>query len=832
MRFLARPAKGNRAEELLNEHLASVAQRAKRNVLSSAIPDREELAELAWLCGLTHDFGKYTTYFQEKLPPLEKKPPKKAYSHHAFISALLGAFVAGSRYPDDPGAALLVYLAIHRHHGHLITPSEILPREDRLRDAPLFNLNLLPSGLRKELVGVEAQLQNIRGAHGQQIVSEMKELGVPEVEEFLGQSAWWSILPEIRSNYRSFLAEDDPVATRRYWRMLLLFSALIDADKHISAGADALEEMIRVSIPSALVEEHIRKLKEKANPPSSPTARRLAEVRDEIHEESTQIIESRQLEELYPALLSLTAPTGAGKTLTALDTALKLRERINDEFRHLPRIIYALPFVNIIEQNASVIEEVLGQEQDFKRNPSRYLLKSHHLAPPGFKEDEDVETERKLLFADGWESEIVVSTFVALFESLVTNRNRALKKLHNIAGSIVVLDEIQSVPYEQWELVRHVLTTLTEHLGCTVIQMTATRPRILRTANEILSAPERNFSGLSRTRILPHPEVSTLEQLAQFIEEIHTPERSLLVVLNTIKSSVELYGMMKARLGLNPYREYGKDPGEASIFYLSTNITPWQRSRRVKLLGQCMSRGGKPLVISTQVIEAGVDLDFDEVVRDQGPLDSIVQVAGRCNRGGRKPEPGSVHVVFLEDDKGRGMAEMVYGRILLPISRQVLRTSSIEEPDLYARVEQYFAEVEDRKSDDFSIEFIRTIKEFEFHRWEGDNTTISRYRHIQEEGETKPVLVEINEEAVRTIERLERLYQQGKAGRSAFQEAYRATAPFTITPTSRRIEKNPPPKHPNIPEHSYITRTEVQSEHPAFYSPETGFKWESEAVLL
>jgi len=829
MRFLARLAEGDRAEELLNEHLASVAQRAKKNVLLSATLDREELAELAWLCGLTHDFGKYTTYFQEKLPPIEKKPLKKEYSHHAFISALLGAFIARSRYPDDPETALLVYLAIHRHHGHLITPSEILPREKHLKDAPRFKS--LPSGLRKELAGVEAQLQNIRGAHQWQIMSEMKILGVPEVEEFLGQRAWWSILPEIRSNYRIFLAEDAPVATRHYWRMLLLFFALIDADKHISAGADTLEAVSRVRIPSALVEKHVRKLKEKASSPSSPTARRLAKVRDEIHEESTRTIVSRPLDELYPAVLSLTAPTGAGKTLTALDIALRLRERVNNELGHLPRIIYALPFVNIIEQNASVIEEVLSQEPHFKRNPSKYLLKSHHLAPPGFKDDEDVEAERKLLFADGWESEIVVSTFVALFESLVTNRNRPLKKLHNIAGSIIVLDEIQSVPYEQWELVRHVLTTLTGHLGCTVIQMTATRPRILQTAKEILTAPERNFSGLSRTRILPHPEVKTLEELAQFIEEIHTPERSLLVVLNTIKSSVELYEMIKERLKLNPYREYGRNPGETSIFYLSTNITPWQRSRRVRLLEQCMRRGGKPLVISTQVVEAGVDLDFNEVVRDQGPLDSIVQVAGRCNRGGRSLEPGPIHVVFLEDGSGKGMAEMVYGRILPSISRRVLRTPR-EEPDLYPIVEQYFAEVEDRKSDDFSIEFIRAIKELEFHRWEGDNTTISHYRHIQEEGETKPVLVEINKEAVRAIERLEMLYQEGRTRRSAFQEAYRTTAPFTITPTSSRIEKNPPPKHPIIPEHFHIACAEVQSEYPAFYNPETGFKWESEAVLL
>lgn len=830
MRFLARPAEGNRAEELLREHLASVAQQAQRNVLSSAAPDREELAELAWLCGIAHDFGKYTTYFQEKLPPLKKSPPKREYSHHAFISALLGAFVARRQYPDDVERALLVYLVIHRHHGSLITPSEILPRQKDLKDAPRFGS--LPSALRRELAGVEAQLQDICGTHRQQIVSEMKELGLSESEEFLKQREWWSILPELRSSYRGFLKKDDPEATRRYWQVLLLFSALIDADKHVSAAAGAPGEIPRPHIPSTLVDRHIRRLKRAGDtPPPSPTAQRLAEIRDEIHAESTRNIENKPLHELYPAVLSLTAPTGAGKTLTALDTAFKLRERVNEELGHKPRIIYALPFVNIIEQNANVVEEVLRQETGFDRNPSRYLLRSHHLAPPGFEEDEDVETERKLLFADGWESEIVVTTFVSLFESLVTNRNRALKKLHNIAGSIVVLDEIQNIPYEQWALVRHVLTTLTRHLGCTVIQMTATRPRILPSATEILTNPERNFSGLSRTRIVPHLEVQTLEELARFVEKLYTPERSLLVVLNTIKSSVELYRMLKEQLGLHPYGEYGRESGKASIFYLSTNITPWQRLRRVRLLGRCMRRGAKPLVISTQVVEAGVDLDFDEVIRDQGPLDSIVQVAGRCNRGGRSPCPGPVHVVFLEDDRGRGMAELVYGRVLPLVSRKVLN-AEIEEPDLYALVERYFAAVEERKSDDFSIDFIHAVKNLEFQRREGDWITVSSYRHIQEEGETIPVLVEINEQAARAIGLLEGLYRERATERAEFRNAYRAVAPFTITPTRNRVEKNPPSKHPDIPEHLYITRAEVLSEHPAFYDLETGFKWEAEAVLL
>ena len=828
MRFLARPAEGGRPEELLAKHLASVAERARRNALRSAAQERKRASELAWLCGVAHDFGKYTTYFQDKLPPKEVPPLRQEYSHHAFISALLGAFVAQRRYPEEPKAAILVYLAIHRHHGHLITPSEILPRKKDLRDAPSFGY--LSSGLRRELVGVEAQMQNIREeAHRAHVISEMRDLAVPEAEEFIAYREWWDIMPVLRSTYRGLLNEAD--ATGHYWRELLLFSSLIDADKHISAGAEAQEEPSRARIPPTLVEDYIHRLKESASPSSSVTAKRLAQVRDAIHEESVESIESRPIDGLYPAVLSLTAPTGAGKTLTALGCALRLRERVSKEHGHLPRIIYTLPFVNIIEQNSSVIQEVLSGEPDFGRNPSRYLLKSHHLAPPGFRDDEDVETEQALLFAESWESEIVVTTFVSLFESLVTNRNRALKKLHNIAGSIVVLDEIQSIPYEQWALVRHVLITLTEHLGCTVIQMTATRPRILPGASEILKAPEGNFSGLSRTRIVPQPEVDTLEKLTELVEEVYSSERSLLVVLNTIRSSVEHYRMLRERLGLTPYREYGREHRDRYIFYLSTNITPWQRSRRVRLLGRYMRTGGKPLVISTQVVEAGVDLDFDAVIRDQGPLDSIVQVAGRCNRGGKSTEPKPVHVVFLEEDKRRSMAELVYGKILPRLSREAL-IAPLNEDELYPRIEEYFGKLPDHLQDDFSRGFIHAIEELEFHRWENDRTTVSHYRHIQEEREAVPVLVEINEEAVRAVGHLTALCEDKGVERSALQEAYRATAPFTITPNLNRLKQNPPAEHPKIPNHRYISLAEVRSGAPAYFNLETGFKWEEAAILL
>ena len=159
------------------------------------------------------------------------------------------------------------------------------------------------------------------------------------------------------------------------------------------------------------------------------------------------------LEELHPGILSLTAPTGSGKTLTALGCALRLRERIHEEKSYLPRVVYALPFVNIIDQNFEVAETVLKRHADYERSPSSYLLKHHHLAPQAFRENQDVTNDEALLLTESWESEIVVTTFVQLFREPRDQPQPQVEEASDLAGAIVVLDEVQSIPYEQWRLV-------------------------------------------------------------------------------------------------------------------------------------------------------------------------------------------------------------------------------------------------------------------------------------------------------------------------------------------------------------------------------------------
>lgn len=828
MTFLARPADKHREAEPLALHLRTVAERARRSLRDNpALPEGEYLSDLVGICGLTHDFGKYTSYFQDKLPPKKQKPPVEEYGHHAFVSALLGAFVTRSRYPAHPEAALLVYLAIHRHHGHLVTPTEVLPRGSKLSDAPDFDG--VEAHLGRGLRAVHEQLKNIRDRSADLVLEEMRSLGIPEAREFLEQERWWEALGELRRSHDYLVrsSSDEPTASRRYWRQLLLFSALIDADKHVSAaaGSEATAEGSRPrrAIPPSLVDQHIAGFK--TNPEAGKTERRLNEIRRAVYSEAVDAVEQVPLEGLHPGILSLTAPTGSGKTLTAFGCALRLRERVRRERGYLPRIIYALPFVNVIDQNFEVVEKVLKRHADYELSPSSYLLKHHHLAPQAYRENQDITNDEALLLTESWESEIVVTTFVQLFESLVTNRNRRLKKLHNLAGAIVVLDEVQSIPYEQWKLVEYTLTTLTEHLGCTVLQMTATRPRILPGARELLDRPEKHFKGLSRTTIVPKSDVRTVEDLQVFCVELIEEGSSLLVVLNTIGDAVSLYRKLRERPSLDPYREdIRQDTHDTRpLVHLSTNLTPWQRAYRVRMLREWMELGVNPIVISTQVVEAGVDLDFDVVVRDRGPLDSIVQVAGRCNRSGLSETARSVYIVYLEREQGSSPVALVYGNILPQIAHEVL-DSPVEEADMYDKISEYFALVSARSSDQFSKDFVEAMKSLHFHEHRDDRTTVSRYQHI-EYMEQVPILVGLNESAEKAIERLSYLYQKG-GNRHEFREAYRDIGPFVITPYTRRAEKNLPTEHEDIPDHRYIPSGDVRAYRPIYFDMETGFKWD------
>ena len=399
----------------------------------------------------------------------------------------------------------------------------------------------------------------------------------------------------------------------------MLFSCLVDADfldteafcspeqaaeRPISTGP---EQMVFLK---AKLNEFLEELAAKVEP--TPVNRLRREI----------LVQCRAKAGLSPQIFSLTVPTGGGKTLSSLAFALE-----HAAANRQRRVIYTIPFTSIIEQNAKVFEDILGRE---------YVLEHHCNYMAKDAPEEGAYNRRRGLAAENWDAPLVVTTNVQFFESLFSNKPSRCRKLHNIAGSVIVLDEAQAIPTEYLEPCLAALHELVEHYGCTVVLCTATQPALddqsnLRSAlpeiHEIISAPQELYDGLRRTQV---EFIGTLtdEDLAARIEA----ERQVLCIVSTKPQARTLFEQL---------------PGEEGTYHLSTNMYPVHRRRVLEEIRARLKQGKPCRVVSTSLVEAGVDLDFPAVYRAMAGLDSIAQAAGRCNREGRLNDSGKLGQVYV-----------------------------------------------------------------------------------------------------------------------------------------------------------------------------------------
>ena len=817
-------------DRLLKEHLKEVGEASYDCVADLSLPNKASLATAARLIGLTHDFGKYTSFFQGHLLQGRNFGAKQ---HHAFISALLGAWLLQKEFP--PGdmtkpenfLSLLGYLVIHRHHGDLTAPELVIPPPRVLNDPPHFMR--AEGSMRKHLKALWIQKEDLlQEQRFGAVAKELQSLGIEDVESFLTEETFIALFKSLFQLNRQIseeLASEKLRMAVALWTMLL-FSVLIDADKRGAARVGAVK---RRDIPPDLVDRYIAEHFSEKKTPLDPLRRQL------YHEVMGSL--ARPLNELQGKVLTLTAPTGSGKTLTALSFALKLRRRIEQEMGYLPRIIYALPFISIIEQNYFVFHNVLSELPEFARDEHTYLLKQHHLAEIRYREgNEERRVEEALLLTESWESEVIVTTFVQLLHTIIGFKNSFLKKFHNIVGSILILDEVQSIPVEQWPLARNFLKLLSEKLGVTVIQMTATRPLIFKEgeAQELVPSPEVHFQKLHRTMLKTKTEEKiSLDSLEEKILKTWDENGSLLVVLNTIPMSINAYEGLKAKLSDNllPFIGYPKTTQEGErvrllartkkkvpIVYLSTNINPLQRATRIDFLKAWLGQGLPAIVISTQVIEAGVDLDFQSVIRDIGPLDSIVQVAGRCNRSATKEAPGMVQVYRLE----KGGAEHVYKRLHIWGTSKILGDGEYPENTYIQGVERFFKKVHERIDAEHSREIWKAFLRLDFYR--EDLPSVSDYRLITEGPQVPIFTVLTGEDEIVLQQFKEQVLQEKdfKKRREAFLTWRKAFHERLITPRLERAIQNLPPGVEGSRELHFIPKDQVED----FYDLETGFRWQ------
>ena len=335
-----------------------------------------------------------------------------------------------------------------------------------------------------------------------------------------------------------------------------------------------------------------------------------------------------------PGFFRLTVPTGGGKTLASLAFALQ------HALKHdLERIIYAIPYTSIIDQAAGVFRSIFTDEQAFIEHHSDIVLQDP---------DNPTPTEiRRRLVAENWDASLIVTTTVQLFESLLGCSPGRCRKLHNIARSVLILDEVQMLPVHLLTTILDVLRQLVDHFGVSVVLCTATQPEFasrqrfegLPDIYEIVPAPEHYFALLQRVQYqLPAAgETWTWEQVATRVRV----EQQVLVILNTRRDAAELIDRLTSN---DPFN--GED--DPALFHLSTRLCGTHRKAVLEEVRRRLKAGEPCRLVATQIIEAGVDVDFPLVMRAIGPLDRIVQAGGRANREGRMPHLGKV-LVFVPE---------------------------------------------------------------------------------------------------------------------------------------------------------------------------------------
>lgn len=399
----------------------------------------------------------------------------------------------------------------------------------------------------------------------------------------------------------------------------MIFSCLVDADYlDTEAFMDSGRSQQRPAYPALpelgkRLDVYLNNLRAKAN--YAP----LNQRRNEILRACLAATADPQ------GIFSLTVPTGGGKTISSLAFALK-----HALVQGQRRVIYAIPYTSIIEQNAAVFREILGEQA---------VLEHHSNIPvPDQNDVEGYEAyQGARLACENWDAPVVVTTNVQLFESLFSNRPSRCRKLHNLAGSVIVLDEAQMLPREALLPCLEALGELARNYHCSVLLCTATQPALndaetFRKARleprEIAPEPQTLQRQFRRVEVIKHQKTMDNPDLAQSL----ATERQVLCIVNTRRQARELFEELRALVG-----------GEG-LYHLSALMYPAHRSQKLAEIKDALYEGRPCRCVSTQLVEAGVDVDFPVVWRAMAGLDSIAQAAGRCNREGRMPGLGQLHV--------------------------------------------------------------------------------------------------------------------------------------------------------------------------------------------
>lgn len=517
--------------------------------------------EMGYCCGLMHDIGKYSKEFQERIRGSEIR------TDHSTA----GAKVCWER----RGLYALLSYCIAGHHAGL---------PDTGGAGDTGSRGTLSGRMRKKVDSYQEY---------------EKEVGIPPIN-----------IPDFQPlSYQT--VKQDQAGFFLSLMIKMLFSCLVDADYMDT------ERFMTGGINHRISGDSIDVLYERLN----------NHIAEWLNNHETHTINGRRTEILKnclemgdgeKGLFRLTVPTGGGKTVASLAFALTHAKK-----HKMDRVIYVIPYTSIIEQNASIFRDILGEDN---------VLENHC----NVEYESEEELNPMQLAAENWDKPVIVTTNVQFFESIFSNKPSKTRKIHNITNSVIIFDEAQMLPNDYLKPCIAVIEQLVCYYRSTVVLCTATQPALKKLFStdikikELCPRMEEQFRFFKRVNMENLNKISE-EELIERLEK----ETQVLCILNRKKRVQEIYEKIK----------------EEGVFHLSTAMYPAHRKRILCRIRERLEKRERCIVISTSLVEAGVDLDFATVFRQMAGVDSIIQAAGRCNREGKRPVEESKTYVFQFDKK-------------------------------------------------------------------------------------------------------------------------------------------------------------------------------------
>ncbi len=608
------------------------------------------LGYLAYVCGLLHDLGKYSPSFKKYMcEVMAGKNVKRGEVHHAWEGAMAILQTIG----DDPamiGLADILANVVASHHG----------------------------GVTDMIADSERVMPNRLGKHIDSNPEEYREsVSFPEAVNLLNEVDWTAVRVEFSELRKHCEKRSFPL----HLAVKLIFSCLVDADRCNAAGmkndgaSPDWGEMERC-LDARLEDFSKTPLKDR-----SPLDAVRATISSQCAEQANRA----------PGVFTLSVPTGGGKTLSSLRFAIR-HARANG----LKRIVYVIPYLSIIDQTAREFRDI------FKDRADEWILE-HHSNFQLESENEDDE-KRYDLGTQRWDSPIIVTTMVQFLESVFSNRASDLRKFHNMTESVFVFDEVQALPVKCTHLFNETVNFLKDVGKSSCVLCSATQPALAKTVHPLrlsddsglVLIPPSSKALFHRTNLVDMTSSAlSCEEIADLAHTRFLQGESTLVVMNTKAEARKVFEAV---------------PNDLPKRFLSTDMCP---AHRLNVIDEIRSgldldddQSRRPfLCVSTQLIEAGVDISFDCVIRALAGFDSIVQVAGRCNRHGHSRMPQDVILVRVADED-RSLSNLPEINLGKQISARIIDEGLLEDRDraLERYYEYKFGNPEQKRLLDYPIE--------------------------------------------------------------------------------------------------------------------------------